>query len=789
MNLRWFRKHQKGMLVVFGAVLMAVFGLGGVVSMIDPSKHRGDPDGEKVVVEWKGGEYTRNELQALLRLHFQTLQFLYTIDGIKAKEQGINFTRNVRMIEPIQTNVSPESTDIQLVSRLLLAEKAKELGIEIGDSEVDAYIQSLSLDPMTETDMRYTNDEVNKGDVSLLAIKRHLKTELLSQRMEQFLGLSLYPTPNPTEALFGFIKMNREIECQVVGFPVKDYLAKVTNSPTTDELKELFSEGETDYPDPLNAKPGFKKPRAVKVGYFVADFKTFLANEKAKVTDEELQAEYEKWVKDKNPKVIEKIEDEKPKAGDGELKLPGEKDENKKSDESKSNSDAPKPGEGKSEGKKANEKSDAPKPKSEDKKSEDKKKEQASNSIRSSEILTSLQEQDGKQENESSKKEDGKKQDSNTKDESKKQDSSEKKAESNSKSDGKQKAGKQETGKQETGKTGDSKKQEQPVEKTRIKKLAEVADDIKASLKSADAQTALKNALKSAEDELLVYLQEYEIWKRSDEDSGEEEPTPINFKALANKLGLEYRETKDFVTDASILESEIGKIESMRFVRGPNNQIRPNFQKLGSTIFQNYHDLRLFDAKKADDFRTQKQYLYWVNEKRDPAILEFDEAKPMIEKFWKYQEARKLAKAAAEKFAKIVETRKVPMESVDGEKTRKTGAFKWLQMDPNGQVVIGTPKDVEKPGEKFMETAFSLDELDTGVAPNNTNEYYYAIQLIKKVPTTDDLTQSRIFMNRLISFQRLPPGMTQITARNTRKSTLAWIDEFDKEMGVKWKQY
>ena len=582
MNLRWFRKHQKGMLVVFGAVLMAVFGLGGVVSMIDPGGGGKDPDADKVVVEWKGGKYTRQDLRNALRLHFQTLQFVYTIDGIKSKEQKLNFSRDVPLIQPIQTNVSPESTDIQLVSRLLLAEKAKELGIEIGDDEVDAYIQALSLDPMSEQDMKYTNLEVNDGRVTLKAIKRHLKIELLSQRMEQFLGLSLYSSPGPAEAYYNNVKMNRQVECQVVGFPVADYLSKVTGSPSTDEMKALFDDGQNEYPDPLNSKPGFKKPRELELGYFVADFETFLANEKAKVTPEELKAEYDKWVENKDPKVIEEIEDKKPAPGDNNLSLPGD-DDKKSKDDGENKSGAPKPPGSKTDDKKSDDKKSDDKKSDEKKKSDDKsdngKQEQASLNPQK-EILTSLQDKAGKQDTEKSKQAPAKK----TETQDKKQDPAPKPP-----------------GNQDAGKAGD----QEPVKKTRIKKIDEVADEIKTSLKSADARTALENAIKTAQSEMLEYMGEYEIWKRTGDEDEEPEPKRPDFKKMANRLGLEYKVTKKPVTDATISETEIGQIESVRFVRGRNNQIQPSFQKLGNTIFQNYHEARLYDAKKADDFRTR----------------------------------------------------------------------------------------------------------------------------------------------------------------------------------------
>ena len=73
-NLRWFRKHQKIMLVVFGVILMAVFGLGSVISMIPNAPSDNDSDRNKVIAKWKGGQFTRGELAELTRMHFYTME-------------------------------------------------------------------------------------------------------------------------------------------------------------------------------------------------------------------------------------------------------------------------------------------------------------------------------------------------------------------------------------------------------------------------------------------------------------------------------------------------------------------------------------------------------------------------------------------------------------------------------------------------------------------------------------------------------------------------------------------
>ena len=45
-SMRWFRRHQTGMMIFFGVGLMAIFGLGSVVGMLNPGdigRKRVDP--------------------------------------------------------------------------------------------------------------------------------------------------------------------------------------------------------------------------------------------------------------------------------------------------------------------------------------------------------------------------------------------------------------------------------------------------------------------------------------------------------------------------------------------------------------------------------------------------------------------------------------------------------------------------------------------------------------------------------------------------------------------------
>ena len=70
------------------------------------------------------------------------------------------------------------------------------------------------------------------------------------------------------------------------------------------------------------------------------------------------------------------------------------------------------------------------------------------------------------------------------------------------------------------------------------------------------------------------------------------------------------------------------------------------------------------------------QYVYWFSEKENARVPELSECRDQIVKFWKLQEARKLAMAEAESIQKKVnEQRDKKMTEIYPEQALETGAF------------------------------------------------------------------------------------------------------------------
>ena len=114
-----------------------------------------------------------------------------------------------------------------------------------------------------------------------------------------------YPKSNESMELYA--KNSDRIECDVIAVPVSQFMDDVTEEPSNSTLRSLYNEGKSRYPDPTGEKPGFKIGRRLVAQYFVADFDTFQQNEMNKLTDAQVEAEYDRLVAEESDLVMEVI--------------------------------------------------------------------------------------------------------------------------------------------------------------------------------------------------------------------------------------------------------------------------------------------------------------------------------------------------------------------------------------------------------------------------------------------------------------------------------------------------
>lgn len=790
-------------MVVFGMVLMAIFGLGSVAMLINNPGQVADPSANKVMVTWDGGKLKKGDLENLRIRHFQSGRFVNRLTAAASQARDGKFRSVAIPIQWIPENTPVRQADQQVARTYILAERAKQAGIVVSDTMVNDYISLLhNLVDFSEGDIAQINREANGEYSDIVEIRSHLKIELAAQQYALLLGAGLPSVISPTEAADYNSRMEKTVECTVLGLDVNDYLDKVTEKPTNAELKKIFEEGRYRLVDPSGVEPGFKQPKRVRINYVAADFEDFLNAEKLKITDKQVQDEYARLVKEEDPLVMELVpevtpsnpdDDEAPKPDDNDAPAPNDDDaapappgdddsteENKDGDEEKGNESNSESGENTEE----------------NKENGDEKKEENGDdnlSLNSSPTQFVSVQEDGKseeppkQENQDEAK---KAEQENTEAQNAEQGSDENQTNEgenagnqNESDDPKmldEQSGENEQESDGNLLPGEDDQQQLPI-LTRPKELdAQLSDLIRERMVSEPAFRQMKSMITEAQDAVREQQYDYAEWdSQTDAEKGNSDPPiTLDLKELADRLRLQYGET-DLLNYAELKENE--GFGSRKAIVEEFTQFgrRPGVRDFADMVFEVIDRKTVFEpGDPLVEVASQANILWWPVEIKDVEILEFDEAKEQVIEYWKRQKAHELALADAERIAE--ELNSGGQKLVDYSKSAEnTGNFTWYLTG------IVEPKGVESPGEEFMDTAFALDMNECGAALNADKSFAYVMQKTFQ----DTRSESDISANLLETwskFQMVPPNVMNPARSETRALSTQAFGGFLEDMNVQW---
>ena len=821
--LRWFRKYSYFFIVVFGVLLMAIFGLGSVVTGLNPGDlARSSTRENKVVAEWAGGELKESDVFNLRQKHFAGQRLIEEVYKYALEQNGNNpFRPGVERILPIirpGTNPSTQQMNEDVMNRYWMAKQATKEGFIVDENMVMDYLAQFSGDAgISKNILKALNKRANPG-VPLTPVIRQLQTEMLWQQMESMAngGLAFNTASregvsaiNPTEAVELFARTSRQIECKVLAIPVDDYVSKVTEEPSDSELRELYEEGKFDYPSYDLKDPGFKNLKKGKLQYFIAELETFVQNEMAKITDEQVQAEYDRLLEAEDNLVMQVVpkepqEGDAADAADSPAETPGDapSDTPGETPVEGAPADATEAGESTG-GEMVPVETPVEAVEGTPEMGEPVIDETSGNSLRentegaggTSGGYTSIRVQDEVPVVQEVVQEvvpvegvpvegvpvEG----VPVEVDAVQAETTEVPVEA---APGAEMAGDEAA--------TDPPVQEDPTESTPAvadgsddpsiddgpkierepKPLKDVAEDIKRRMVMQDARTGRDKAVDSAEREIRKFQMLYDRWENDLEGNKDEteEPARPNYQEVADKYGIQFAET-DWVDQTTIGDEQIGQVVVFDMASRQAIQI-------GEQLFFDFDNLAEYQPLSADDFRTSSRFLYWFSEKAEAKVPSFDEARESVLEYWKRNKAIDLAMIEAEKIAEETTNQKKLLSAAYPEKAVDTGSFAWFSKF--GRFSYGAPIGVTQPGEDFMATAFELKSNECGAAMNDLRDIAYVVQNVTPVEKSTDQIASEYLKQHFFQTRQIPREVMTAKQRYRQEMNFDWSRQFRKSMDV-----
>ncbi|MFM2096221.1 MAG: hypothetical protein RIS70_3345 [Planctomycetota bacterium] len=759
-----FRRNQRLMLAIFGIICMIVFVVGSFLD--DLLRGQGTTQRDEVVVTWAGGSVDEQQLNYYWSRHTLTLQFMNMLAQETIQRKGT--PRFDMRIEPAQR-------DDDILDKLILARKAEEMGIVVSDQAVSDYLAKFCDEQVAPAEQQRMVNELlsdRRARLSSDQIFEQIRTEIAARTVGN-IAFAGVPISTPATVWKYYNRVNRRVQVELLPLAVADYVDK-TREPSEAEVKELYEKHKNQPPFPSSPEPGFRRRKQIAIRYFKVDYDKLLEEEKAKLTPEEIQKEYDERISRGEFKQLELPGVESPSSPAKETS-PDLPDSEKPADEKPADSkpaenNSPEENKPAAENKPAEEKKPAPpegdKPEPQKGKADEpgtpepspeKPAEQPrENPASPSQGVTGICRSDDP-------KPEGKEEQPAQEPPATDKPATEKPAE-----------GKPATEKPATEKPAEEKPaEEKPAEAAapaapKYKPLEEVQDQVATLLAKPRAQKELDRRAEAVKRKVDQFGREYHEWVQYQDETdfkGKPEPT-LDVDALAKEFGVE--------------SVEIPLVDQMYFLK----------HELGNRMFLDEAFSPRLQKNRPQQFKTSNEsaaYVWWKTDERAEETPELKSIRDEVVAAWKKQEAVKLAKEDAKSRAKEAEG-KESLKAAFGEplsdKVSETPEFTWiasvLPMMLGGTPSLGEVEGVDTPGNEFMEAVFALKEGEVGVAVNFPQTYAYVVRLAKESMNESD-RRERFLIGRTQEF-------TQLSQLENRDIFVQWILDLRSEMKVNWQR-
>ncbi len=796
--LSWFRRNQKGMLVVFGVLLMASFGLGSVMYSLTP-RGVGNASQETPVVEWRGGTFTNGDISNMRYRHFRTMNFLQQLQQSMLEQRGRFYQPRARMLTPMYDGVSPDQMDRQVMQRVLALQEAKEIGIQVSNEAVMSYLRNLADDQnLSQRDMDGFCTDFFNNSVDFIEIREQLKNELAIEQVNLMMESGIPFSPSLTEAWQDFLKMETRTECEIMAFPVEDYIAKVTESPSNSELRTLYEAGKYEYPDVAGERPGFKRPRKLSITMLTADYGEFLERAKLAITPEEIQAEYDRLVAINDPLVTEIVPQDNnqdnldgddppptlddmliPESESGEAPTPAPGDETAPSapDDPNDGGSSDEPPTDDDDGREPTQSSQYPASPGIPARLVSSPIPKSGTAFEQDETGTPAREtESGSGTGQPS---DNSEMAADPQTENQTNDPNSATAQPDELSVPVQPPVEPAMDQQDSPPGLDL---ESPIQ-MRTRPLDEfVSDGIRTRLAGKPAMDAMTQAITDATADIGDYGVDFEMWHQTKDlpvDEREPEPDPIDAAAVAAKYRLKYQHA-DLCSQLEFEDTEMGK--TMVSVEVPSVfGVQKRDIQISNLLFDQFYRLETWRPENYEEYFRPNLHVVFVEEKKNPEIPEFTEARDDVEQFWKRERALELATAAAAEVAEQLNASGQSLTERNPGQAKNTGDFTWHTQTSLFPVLPGNIR----PGEEFMKTAFSTEPGQAGIATDALRENVFVIQPIRRDPRTREELEA-LFFESLSANQGVGAGLSQLYQNQLREMYRDWFEKLDDEYDVKW---
>ncbi|MEM6468793.1 MAG: hypothetical protein AAF802_04435 [Planctomycetota bacterium] len=779
--LEIFRRNQKVMMT--GLILLAMFAFVVLPAVSEYMVRSGGPGmSDPVLAEYSGVSLTASRVQQFTRQHNETVRYLVRLAqevinrGAEPQVPGFFADQRTGDIQQVGINMSP--SDDMSIKTLQFAAAAQDLGFDLDDTALELWLEQFTGGVISQREMFALLRKQSENRLGQFQLFDMLRKQLLSQIYLQSAASTVargqFPLQSPLDHWRNFLQLNQNATIDAYGVLVNDFMDETEASPLDSQIEAVFEAGKDRFPSEMSPEPGFRRFDTASFEYLVADLQKFREAMIAELSEEEIEAEYEKQkaggafqlppeldLKPEDPPADMPTGDTPEESAGEEAEMDPAADETETkpadADDNASNPDLSPASDAEKTEAFAKELEEASKLIDPEPAKEDDQANATANPSNAVQLVAFQDESAQATENSSEQAEEA----SPPTEESASGDEA-----SDTSSDSEAAA----EPPAQPAADGEEPADDADAPEPRYRTLEEVRDEVTQSMVAQDAGTAATEAISKAEGIMKSYFTQRALSEGSETAETPERP---DLEALAEELGLEYRKIGPH-TPVSIQDEPIASSVDPNSV---NTQQRIPFAALMYGVPNQFAAQVEFRPIKTIDIMSESLFVSWKTDFEEEYTPKLDDVRDEVIEAIRKAEAIGLATKAAEDLAEQANNGKSLEELVPEDRKDQLfedlGPFKWKMVQGFGNTMVGNVPELDNVGERFMKAVFEGKEGSFVVAPSESGRVVYVVKVDSLLPKKADL--QAIFSQRSERF--LSTFMSDGTATKVQSGFFKRVDD------------
>jgi hypothetical protein len=262
----------------------------------------GPTGGNQVMVRWAGGRLTQGNASYLRLQHVRTMNFLESVAREVVAAGGEPkvplFSQQGGQITSL--GLPTYRTDQDMAQAIIISERAKQLGLDFGRPVAEEFLKNFCDGRISNQRLAEILRDVAGRELSPSDLYNQISIMLAHVVMQSNAtsGVSWQGSPlvTPGMAWQNFLRTSRVAQVEAYPLKAEAFLSEVQGKPSEAELRAIYDAGQLRFASPNSPEPGFRRRYQANLEYVSGSISKIAEELKGSITEEQIQAEYERLV-------------------------------------------------------------------------------------------------------------------------------------------------------------------------------------------------------------------------------------------------------------------------------------------------------------------------------------------------------------------------------------------------------------------------------------------------------------------------------------------------------------